>query len=307
MKSVRDVNVTMVRYERDLFSLDTSHIADGVKKLYGKYPENLISNNCWNNAQMMRGLKGYISDPIIREIYKATKEKFPDMKATEKVLDDAFKIYLSNFPNSKVPTIYTILPGLDFSTPSVFGYEDNLFVCVDMYLGENFKYYTAAGMPKFIARRCTPDRIPLDCFTKGMAYKHLPDKTLITLLDNMIYEGKKLYFTQIMFPDTKEIDIIGYTEEQYKWAQEHMSQIWQYFIEKKLLYSKDEDDIRRMIDETPFTREFGNNSPGRIGSYIGLQIIKSYMHNHSDVTLEELMKNEDAQGILNKAGFKPKF
>lgn len=306
-QKIRDVQVSISRYEQALFSLDTHKIVNGVKNLYGKYPENLIANKCWENPQMMNGLKGYISDPIIKEIYNTSQQKFPDMKSYEKELNEAFKIYLTHFPDETVPQIYTLVPGLDYQTPSVFGFEDNLFICLDMYLGSDFKYYAASGMPKFISRRCTPNRISLDCFWKGVVYKHLPEKTLLTLLDNMVYEGKRLYFTHIMFPNTSEQDILGYTEEQYKWAQKYQGQVWQYFIEKKMLYSKDDDIIRRMVEETPFTRDFGNNSPGRLGSYIGLQIVKGYMKNHNDITLKELMDHVKAQDILNQSGYKPNF
>lgn len=304
-KKIKNVNVSIIRYEQDLFNLNPNHLSDGVKQLYGKYPENLVSKNCWANAEMMQGLKMYITDPIIKEIYQATQKKFPNMQSVEKELNEAFKNYLTNFPDASVPKIYTLVPGLDFETPSVFGFEDNLFICLDMYLGSDYKYYNASGMPKFISRRCTPERMALDCFDKGVVYKHLPDKVLLTLLDNMIYEGKKLYFTQIMFPDTKELDILGFTEEQFKWAQDYQGQVWQYLIEKKMLYSKDEDITRRMIDETPFTRDFGNNSPGRIGAFIGLQIVKNYMHKNSKLTLEDLLKETDAQKILNQSGYKP--
>lgn len=306
-KKIKNVNVSIARYEQDLFNLNPNNIADGIKNLYGKYPENLISNNCWKNEQMMHGLKGYISDPIIKEIYQATQKKFPNMQSVEKELNEAFKNYLTNFPDATVPKIYTVVPGLDYSTPSVFGFENNLFICLDMYLGSDYKYYNASGMPKFISKRCTPDRIAIDCFSKGVVYNHLPDKTLLTLLDNMIYEGKKLYFTQIMFPETKEQDILGYTEEQYKWAQQYQGQVWQYLIEKKMLYSKDEDITRRMVDETPFTRDFGNSSPGRLGVYIGLQIVKNYMHKNTNLTLNDLMQEVDAQKILKQSGYKPNF
>ena len=82
---------------------------------------------------------------------------------------------------------------------------------------------------------------------------------------------------------------------------------WQYLIEKNMLYSKDEDVIRRLIDETPFTRDFGNDSPGRVGCYMGWRIVQSYMQNHPETTLAELMSNTKSQEILTNSGYKPKF
>ena len=54
-----------------------------------------------------------------------------------------------------------------------------------------------------------------------------------TLLDEMIYFGKLLYFKEVMIPFKTDADKIGYTEDQIKWAEANESVIWSYFIEKK--------------------------------------------------------------------------
>ena len=302
---IKDVNVTVKRYEKDLFSLDVNHLADGVAKLYGKYPENFVAKDCWKNEQMMAGLKGYITDPTIKKLYKDTEAKYADLSDIKKELDEAFKIYLAHFPNDSVPTVVTYVSGMNFEWPSVFTYDNNLIIALDMYLGKDYKNYAAAGMPKFVSERCERRFIATDCFSRAMAYKHLPEKTLISGLDNMIYEGKKLFLTQTVFPNKKEQEIIGYSDAKYEWTQKYQSQVWQYFVEKNMLYSKDEDVIRRLVDETPFTRDFGNNSPGRLGAYIGWQIVKSYMKNHPETTMEEFFKMTDSQKILNDSYYKP--
>lgn len=306
-EEIRNVEVPILRYEKALDSLDLKNLPSEIEKLYGRFPENLIAKDSWKNPQMIQGLKGYLQDPVIKELFKDCRKEYQDMSDIQNALTDAFKIYLKHFPNDSIPRLFTLIPGLDFSTPSVFGYDNDIFICLDMYLGSNYKYYAQANMPRYIAARCERKYIPTDVFSKCICYRHLPEKTLLTLLDNMIDEGKKLYFTQIMFPDTKEEDIIGYSPEKFEWAKKYQGQVWQFFIEKQLLYSKEENVKRRMIDEAPFTRDFGNSSPGRIGTFIGWQIVKSYMANNKDVTLESLMQNTHAQEILNKSLYKPSF
>ena len=306
-EEIKKVEISIFRYEQALDTLDPKHISTEIQKLYGQFPENLIAKDSWKNAEMMHGLKAYLSDPFIMELYKDCAKQYSDMSDIHTALTDAFKIYLTHFPDDSIPSFYTLIPGLDFTTPSVFGFGNDIYICLDMYLGSNYKYYAQANMPRFIAARCERRFIPTDVFTKSLCYRHLPDKTPVTLLDYIILEGKKLYFTQIMFPETKEQDIIGYNTEQLEWARKNEGLIWQYLIEKQLLYSKEESVIRRMVDETPFTRDFGNQSPGRLGIYVGWQIVKNYMSNNKDVTLKDLMQNTDAQQILNKSFYKPKF
>lgn len=304
---VKNVQISFIRYEQQLFSLDPKNLSKEVEKLYGQVPEILIAKDSWKNEQMMAGLKGYLTDPTIKAIYKETQKQYGDLTDIQKQLEDALKIYLSHFPDETIPAFYTMISGLDFSMPSVWEYDQQLFINLDMYLGKDFKYYGYAGMPRFIAARCERKFIATDCFTKVLAYKHLPEKTLITVLDNMVDEGKKLFFTQTMFPNVSQEDIIGYSKEKFEWARKHEAQVWQYFMEKNVLYSKDEDMVRRYIDETPFTREFGNDSPGRIGSYIGWHIVQNYMRNHPETTLKDLMLISNAQEILKDSYYKPGF
>lgn len=304
---VKEVTVNIKRYEQVLFGLDTNHLSSELAALYGQYPENLVPKECWKNPQMIASLKGYLSDPTIQDLYKDVQKQYPNIDDLKRELTAAFKQYLTHFPDAVIPDIYTVVPGLDFSSPSVFGYEDNLFICLDMYMGKDYKYYSLAGMPKFIAARCDKKYIATDCFSQGLCYQHLPDKTPVSALDNMILAGKKLFFTQTIFPEKSEQDILKYSEEQYQWAKKHEAAVWQYLIEKNYLYSKDEDVIRRLIDETPFTRDFGNDSPGRMGCYMGWRIVQSYMQNHPETTLSELMANTKSQDILTQSGYKPKF
>lgn len=306
VKTAKNIDINISRYEQDLFNMDTRNMAAGFKALYGKYPENIIANGAWNNTAMLQSIKGFVSDPVIKEIYKDTEAKYADLSDFENIITPALTLYLTHFPNEKVPDFCTLVSGIDFQMPSVFGYENTIFICLDMYMGKGYKQYAQAGMPKYIAARCEKKYMATDCFSKALVYKHLPDKTLVTLLDNMIYSGKKMLFTQTMFPNVEPQDILGYTKEQYNWAVSHESSVWHYLVEKNLVYDKSEDVARRMVDESPFTRDFGNDSPGRIGVFIGFQIVQSYMKTHPGTTLKDLMKMTDSQKILKESGYKPK-
>lgn len=304
-KAAKNVEIKILRYEQDLFNMDRNHMAEGFKALYGKYPNNIIANGAWNNTEMVESIKGFVSDPVIEEIYRDTENQFADLSGFEQQIKNAMTLYLTHFPNEKVPDFCTLVSGIDFQMPQVFGYENTIFICLDMYLGKDYKQYAQAGMPKYIAARCDKKYMATDCFSKALVYRHLPDKTLVTLLDNMVDAGKKMLFAQTMFPTVPAQDILCYSKEQYKWAVDHESAVWHKLIEKNMVYNNSEDVIRRMMDETPFTRDFGNDSPGRLGVYIGFQIVQSYMKNHPGTTLKDLMKMTDSQKFLRESGYKP--
>jgi uncharacterized protein YjaZ len=59
------------------------------------------------------------------------------------------------------------------------------------------------------------------------------------------------------------------------------------------------------MNDGPFTAEVTQDSPGRLGVWVGWRIVDSYMRNNKDVTLCELMNENDAQKILEQSYYKP--
>ena len=68
--------------------------------------------------------------------------------------------------------------------------------------------------------------------------------------------------------------------------------MWRYFIENEIFYSDDPKLIPRFINPAPFSKfylEIDNESPGRVGAWIGWQIVRSYMKNN-EVSFADLLK-----------------
>jgi uncharacterized protein YjaZ len=63
--------------------------------------------------------------------------------------------------------------------------------------------------------------------------------------------------------------------------------------------------INSYLNDGPFTSEISQESPGRLGIWIGWRIIDSYMRNNKQVSLTALMANGDAQKILEQSQYKP--
>ena len=129
----------------------------------------------------------------------------------------------------------------------------------------------------------------------------------MTFLDEMIYFGKQLYLKDLWIPFKSNSEKIGYSVSEYEWSEDNEFYIWQYFVENELLYQTDRKLLGRFIVAAPFSRfnlELDSESPGRLGQYIGWQIVKSYMNNNSTSVLEMLQM--DPQEIFNNAKFKPK-
>ncbi|WP_435049104.1 hypothetical protein [Formosa sp. S-31] len=125
----------------------------------------------------------------------------------------------------------------------------------------------------------------------------------------MVSAGKRLYFKDLMIPFKTDAEKINYTEVQLQWAQNNEAQIWEYFVERELLYSSDSKLPGRFINPAPFSKfylaEIDNESPGRIGQYIGWQIVRAYMDHNPDISFKEML-NMSAEDIFNHSKFKPR-
>lgn len=109
-----------------------------------------------------------------------------------------------------------------------------------------------------------------------------------------------------VMPCVPDSIIIGYTSPQIQEVENNMDIIWSYFIENKLFYETNSLEIHRFTGEAPKVAVIGEKCPGRIGRYIGWQIVKTYMDKNPEVTLKELMKETDAAKIFKLSKYKPK-
>ena len=121
----------------------------------------------------------------------------------------------------------------------------------------------------------------------------------------MIQEGKTMYFVDAMLPEMHDTLKIGFTGKQLEFCKKDEASMWTYLAEHKLLFSIDHMNIKRFIDDGPYTAAFSEASPARTGVWIGWQIVRSFMKQHPDLKLADLMKNNDFQAILNQSGYQP--
>ncbi len=108
-------------------------------------------------------------------------------------------------------------------------------------------------------------------------------------------------------PTKSDASKIGFSELKHEWAVANEQQVWKYFIENKLLFSTDTKLNKRFLDVAPFSKFYRSEdamSPGRMGAWIGRQIVRSYMK-YNDVSLQEL-SNTSTEEIYKKSKYKPK-
>jgi len=243
-----------------------------------------------------------IQNPQWRELYNEVERKYDDFSPETAKIETLFKHIKYYFPETKTPKVYTIISEMDYQNKVIYA-NNMLVISLELYLGKNHKFYE---FPEYLKQNFEQNQILPDIVASFSKDKIIPPSDN-TLLSKMIYAGKELYLKDVLLSDYTDADKMGYKPEQITWCQENEGYMWRYFIEKKLLYDTDQKLIPRFINPAPFSKfylEIDNESPGRVGSWIGWQIVRSFMENN-EVSLQQLLQM-DAKEIFEKSKYKPK-
>lgn len=305
LSKIEKPNIKIKRYEKDLFSIDRVNLAEGLNSLKSKYPFFLGTNPTDTFALIQ--MQGYLSDPLIIEVYKDVMEKYPDVNYIEEQLSQAFHYYKFHFPDSKTPEIYTYISGLDYEAPVKYIEDSIMIIAIDMYLGKNYKYYPRVGVPQYKTQGFLKENVAVDCM-KEIAKTKLPDVSQNQkLIDYMVHHGKIHFFIDAMLPELADSIKIVYTQKQMDWCNNNESRVWSYLIDQDLLYTNDLFLINKFVGDAPFTAVFTNESAPRVANWIGWRIVRKYMFMQEGIDLEKVLSPDmDGQTILNKSKFKPR-
>lgn len=301
-EDVPEGKIAIKRYEKALFGLDKKHLRQGMASLYPDYSYFLGTQ--WQDTMNILRIYNFLNDPNIRELYDLTEKKYPEVTFLEKDLTAAFNRFRQSYPEKPIPLVFTYVSGLDIDNPVYFS-DTAMAIGLDIFLGSEVVAYPKAGIPKYKIDRFTPDHILPQCMLAVSDNLVRVDDKKNTLLDQMISAGKAMYFLDVTVPDVKDEYKIGYSATQLDWCKNNESKIWAFIIEHQLLFSSDQQGISKMMTDAPFTSGFAAESPGRLGAYVGWQIVRAYMKEADNITLKQLMENTDAQHILKVSGYKP--
>jgi hypothetical protein len=240
--------------------------------------------------------------PYIDTLLLETRKVFGDLSDLESQFSEAFTNIKYYYPDFVPPVIQSVisLPDTDLLVT-----DSLIIVSLDHFLGPKAKY-----RPKvydYMLRRYDPDDIVPSCVLLfGIGEKiNKSDMKDKTVLAEMIAYGKAFYFTKHMMPCTPDSVLMWYTADDIKGARENEDLIWARFIQDKVLFSTSMIEKRNYLGERPFTIQVGEKCPGRIGQWVGWQIVNQYMKTNDEVSLPQLMKMDDAQKLFKDSHYKP--
>ena len=301
-----DLEVKIQRFEQELFAVKQESDLNQLRQQYPDvlqlYSNKVIGLGDSDDSDYMVYLNKFLTDSTMNQVADSVAKKFPTLDKEEKELTNAFKYLKYYFPEKPVPNCYSQISGFN---QSIVVAQNLIGISLDKYLGKNCAFYSYLGTPMYARENMIPERIVQDVVL-AYALTEFPFTPLKDdLISNMIYQGKIRYFLQAMMPQKSEADVMKYSQKELEWCEENDELMWGYIIEQKHLFTSEYRTVIKYINDGPFTPGMPQESPSRTGIWIGWQIVKEYMAKHPEVTINQLMTENDYAAILRESAYQP--
>jgi hypothetical protein len=296
------VPVRLQRLEPTFFQLKTPAEAQQFMNANATFARFYLQRQPGTEQELAKGLVQLAANPALQQLGREAAVAFPDSAALRHDVSEIFRRVHHYFPDFRVPPSYTYVSG--FLAKDIYVNDSLLVLSLDWFVGP--KASKRPDLPQYMLRRYTPRGLPT-LLAQDVASKYNKHElTANTMLDAMVHAGKTLYFASQMLPCTPDSVLMGYTSREMVGLEGNESRVWGHFLENNLLYSTTPFLLQKYVGERPNVPEIDKTCPGRVGQWVGLQIIRKYVAEHPNVPLARLMAETNAQRLLNDSHYRPK-
>ena len=198
------INFSIDRFDIDFYS-STNETLGLTQEKYPFFFSKIEHDSVWINK---------INNKEEKELFIETQKSFQNISFLEKELKTLFKhlkYYNSGFT---APKVITLLSNIDSQNKVIYT-KDYLLISLDVYLGENHRFY--ADYPNYIKQNFNSSQIVVDV-ANAIVKSKVNQSNDRTFIGKMVKEGLRLYLLDLYLPNVKNAYKIGYSEEKYNWA-----------------------------------------------------------------------------------------
>ena len=288
-----EVKVHIERFDEKFANANPQELPKLKKSYPYLFPEQ-FSDSVWVSR---------MTDSLHQVMAGEIADKFDDFVQDTLEIHKLFQHIKYYFPEFRSPKIVTVNSDVDYKNRIIYA-DTLMLVGLDNYLGGDHEFYK--GIQHYIRQNFEKEKVVID-MARTIGRSKVKGAHGRDFLSKIIYYGKLYYLMSIWMPEAPEHELMGYQKDQWQWSLGNEQYIWRYFVDRELLFSTDTKLEDRFINPAPFSKfylELDNESPGRLGQFIGWRIVDAYMKNN-EVSLQELLA-ESAAILFKKSQYKPK-
>ncbi len=295
------VSMPAERLEEELFACRTE---TEVLDFLNKYPSLAMlyfPDLSMEKPLLAAKLYQNISNPVLRGFKSQLDSIFAGFdKSVTLPLENAFRHLKYYYPDAQVPKVQTMVTG--FLGSDLFISDSLIIIGLDYFGGPAARFRPDVHhyqLPRYQKEYIAPSIL----FFEAQKYNRINPEDR-TLLADMVWYGKNFEFVRYMMPATPDSLILGFSQQDLAKANVSQKDIWAHLTENKLLYEQVEQKKQKYVGERPTTFEIGEDVPGGIGRWVGWRIVNRLFTEHPDLTLQQVMANDNARAILTESGYK---
>ena len=315
-----DVDVSDIECEINIDRIDLKlarcspgKIDDFNKQNLKKYPDfyniyltSMLRVGSVSDSLTPSAIEKMLADPTIKMVHEDIQKEFGNIEWLESELEDAFKHVIYYYKDTKVPEIITVN---SLFKNSVSFTDDVIAIGLERYLGPENRVVKRIpaderGIFQYEKDMMIPEYIVVDVMRGWFELNKMNEPEDRDFLSHIIYQGKIMYALDAIFPTMDDHLKIRYTQAQFEWCEASEASIWQFIVDKDLLHATSREKINDFVSEGPFTLGgLPQESPPRVGVWLGWKIVRAYMEENPDLKLPDLIKEKNAWKMLKS--YKP--
>ncbi|MFV0238327.1 MAG: hypothetical protein ACK5HU_07350 [Flavobacteriales bacterium] len=288
------VDYKLKRFEYDFFS---TRPLDSLRKQYPRLLPKQISDSIFKEDR---------NDTVLQKLVKDVAKQYSDISDLNLKLKELIKKVKYYYPKFNVKEIITLVNNPHQNNKAIYA-DSLILIPLESYLGSDSDHYTL--LDRYLRKNKNKTQILSDV-AESIAHYIIPSDHLDGRFINLlIYEGKKMLLKDAFLPKTPDSIKIGYTQKELDWVKANEFRMWNYYLEKEMLFKSNVEFKRRFIDEAPFSKFYTDHDleiPARVGVWQGWKMMRQYLDKHPDKILQDVIQETDAEKLYYNSKYKPK-
>lgn len=244
----------------------------------------------YKDSNSIERIEIFRKDPYIKRLESKISKTFLQKNDLQDDLIDGFKHLHKHIYSAPLPKHIFYINSLFVS--NVYCSNNQIGIGLERYLGPTtdvIKELPSQEFFQWMKDGMLKEYIPRDVLSEWIATNIVKEENG-TFAQKMIRWGKIIYLTEAAFPKMDKNVLLRYTKKKYDWAEHNESSVWKYLVDQNLLFSKNERDHANFLHEGPFTIGLPENSPDRLGQFLGWKVVHEFMEQNESVSFDELVK-----------------
>ena len=299
-----------MRYDQVVDEFVALNSYSALQRMNTEYPqetklliEDVLAIGRVDDPRIEQALRDFYLDSTVQVLIEDVHLRFRNLDTVALKLEIVFSVIKEIDPHFKKPRVYTQISALNQSI--VIG-DSILGISLDKYLGEDYplykNYYYA-----YQRRSMKPEYIVPDALSFYLLSEYpLPGNSAHTLLERMLHTGKIHWIISHVLKENSQKRLFYFDKKRLDWCKANENKIWHWLKCRKLLHTTDPMKIQMLLRARENTPCFGSDSPDRLGVWMGMRIVDSYMKNNPGTTIADLLKMNNYQKMLANSGYSPK-